>query len=348
MKKMKYLNPFIGPVILFLFITGCNKSNDEIVPGQSTTGATAYNASSINNAGFIPTTKSSATNPFKAFPIALPQIVPPPFGGPPTITNVMVSNGNIISTPSLANQLITATLTGSVNANYLPTTVTFEYGIVTVIGLYTASSFNITLTSIPNIPLTGIAYTNVYTTAQPLLTNATYQFRIKAVNSLGTVYSNPVIFTTVGHRIGESYAGGIVFYIDNTGQHGLLAAMVDQGNYSFSGASLMPKATQAVIGTGLLNTQNIIATQGSGLYAASVCNQLVLNGYNDWYLPSQAELYLMYANLKAAGIGNFSSSYYWSSTEYSSGMVLAETFLNGLQVISRQNLIYNVRAIRAF
>ncbi|AMK75618.1 MULTISPECIES: hypothetical protein [Methylomonas] len=32
------------------------------------------------------------------------------------------------------------------------------------------------------------------------------------------------------HYVGERYAGGIIFYVDDDGQHGLIAALVDQSD----------------------------------------------------------------------------------------------------------------------
>ncbi len=82
----------------------------------------------------------------------------------------------------------TSTLNGIVNANYLTTTVTFEYGIST--------SYGNTVTSSQS-PITGGASTNVSANIAGLLPGTTYHFRVKAVNSLGTVYGNDMIFTTL-------------------------------------------------------------------------------------------------------------------------------------------------------
>jgi hypothetical protein len=48
--------------------------------------------------------------------------------------------------------------------------------------------------------------------------------------------------------------------------------------------------------------------------AYNACNELVLNGYNDWRLPTIPELELMYKNLKEYGLGGFENDFYWSST----------------------------------
>lgn len=350
MKKNQSFIPYIIPVILLLIITDCKKTDKETSPTKSITTVSVNDSALTKGDGALPSINSFSIPKTKAFPITVPPVVLPPLGGPPTIFNPTVTNGNIITAPSATNSLLIAKLNGIVNANYLPTKVTFEYGRVSLIGTNSISIFNISLAANPNIAITGHVNTPVYASTQQLLTNTTYRFRIKAVNSLGTVYSNSVLFTTMGHFIGEKLGGGLVFYIDKTGQHGLVAASGDQGTYAyFAGNNTITNKTGATIGTGYSNTKIIVAAQGPGSYAARICVNLVLNGYSDWFLPSQAELYLMYSNLKKVGLGNFSNGYYWSSTEYGNGTTaLAQTFINGLQTNSNKSFVYKVRAVRAF
>lgn len=56
-------------------------------------------------------------------------------------------------------------------------------------------------------------------------------------------------------------------------------------------------------------------------YAARLCYEYALNDYDDWFLPSYDELFLMYSNLFCNGLGNFKanewSEGYWSSSELS-------------------------------
>jgi len=47
--------------------------------------------------------------------------------------------------------------------------------------------------------------------------------------------------------------------------------------------------------------------------AAQFCADLSMHGKTDWYLPSQAEGYVMYLN--SVAIGNFSATKYWVSSE---------------------------------
>ena len=50
--------------------------------------------------------------------------------------------------------------------------------------------------------------------------------------------------------------------------------------------------------------------------AKTASDELILNGYSDWRLPSKDELKKIYVNLKKVGVGGFAYNSYWSSTEY--------------------------------
>ena len=116
--------------------------------------------------------------------------------------------------------------------------------------------------------------------------------------------------------IGDSYQGGIIFYIDNTGEHGLIAAPSDQSagiKWSNGNDTVRTTATGIVVGTGKPNTRAIVDQLGPGNYAAILCDQLVLNGYDDWFLPSQDELKLLYDAKDK--IGGFVENTYWGSTD---------------------------------
>ena len=80
-----------------------------------------------------------------------------------------------------------ATLNGVVNANFLSTTVTFEYGLTT--------SYGQTITASQS-PVIGNNITNVTADISGLVLGTTYHFRIKTVNSIGTTYGTDLSFTT--------------------------------------------------------------------------------------------------------------------------------------------------------
>ena len=158
------------------------------------------------------------------------------------------------------------------------------------------------------------------------------------------------------HTIGESYGGGIVFYVYDGGQHGLIAATADQSTAIqwYNGTFKYMGTTGDGVGAGAKNTAMIVATQISdnptGNFAAKVCANysVTIAGvtYGDWYLPSKVELNLLY--LQKAVVGGFVSNVYWSSSESSSTNAWLQSFINGSQYTDVKGLTPPVRAVRAF
>ncbi len=158
------------------------------------------------------------------------------------------------------------------------------------------------------------------------------------------------------HAIGDSYGGGIVFYVYDGGRHGLIAATGDQspgGIRWYGGSHTNTRARADGIGAGLKNTAIIIANQGpvdGNAFAATVCNEysVTVDGvtYGDWYLPSIYELNLLYLQINV--VGGFSGAVYWSSTENTDVSAWFWHFGTGSHFFTGKSNTYNVRAIRAF
>ena len=161
-------------------------------------------------------------------------------------------------------------------------------------------------------------------------------------------------------KIGSSYQGGIVFYIDKSGKHGLICAKKDLPEACW-GTKIDIK-TKKELGTGKENSRIIVneastvmggflgITRKPLLTVARLCLELNLNGYNDWYLPSKEELKLMYKNLHLNKKGGFKNSPYWSSTStcYLFNKADNINFFNGDTYEEYRDFSNNVRAIRAF
>lgn len=148
-------------------------------------------------------------------------------------------------------------------------------------------------------------------------------------------------------HIGDSYHGGIIFYLDSTHTHGLVAATADQGIETAwkNGSNVITNATGTDIGTGLDNTNKIVAAQGNtGSYAALLCYNYAVETYDNWYLPSKKELALLF---KRASVVNLSDGDYWSSSETGKSKAWAQV-IGGYQFKYSKSFTLHVRAISAF
>jgi hypothetical protein len=178
------------------------------------------------------------------------------------------------------------------------------------------------------------------------------------------------------HFIGEKFGGGIVFYVYDNGRHGLIAGIEDLKGYNSEGvydvllpwALVNPPPNAFALGDGLnagaMNTELIWALQMASLNnyydgpAPSYAAQLCINystivdtvTYGGWYLPSEYELNLLYA--QRVVVGGF-KDYYWSSTQttdQSEGTyyVWIEDFTDGSQYDDSYDDTNYVRPIRSF
>jgi hypothetical protein len=167
------------------------------------------------------------------------------------------------------------------------------------------------------------------------------------VTGAGT-FSNPYVVNTRAFVIGQSYQGGTIFWLDESGQHGLIAATTNLGlvvkNYIWSDPDI--NAMRDGIRAGIYNTERIIKSQGGGVYAAQLCANYKGGGYGDWYLPSKYELNLLYQQQNM--VGGFAGDYFWSSYGDCSTCMWRQGFLTGTQTSSDAGDKANVRAIRAF
>jgi hypothetical protein len=177
-----------------------------------------------------------------------------------------------------------------------------------------------------------------------------------AISGSGTT-TNPYVVNTSQHYIGESYGGGIVFYVYDNGQHGLIAATSDQSSAIqwYNGTNKFTGTSGDGVGAGSMNTAIIVATQladnPTGTFAAKICADysVTVNGinYGDWYLPSKYELNLLY--LQKTTLRILSTDYYWSSSENNSTSAWLQFFSDGSQYTTiKSTANYSVRAIRAF
>jgi hypothetical protein len=184
-----------------------------------------------------------------------------------------------------------------------------------------------------------------------------------SITGSGTIASPYVINSgSVGtsHYIGEIFGGGIIFYIDNTGQHGLICSLSD-----LSSSQIWSDVTNVLIGTtaqsswdGLSNSNAIVAQASHTSSAAKLCLDYSVLGYDDWYLPAIWELNLMNHSIYQLNkildsdsdnsTNGISSSNYWSSTEIDNNSARFWMMNRGYASTLEKTNLYYVRAVRRF
>lgn len=195
-------------------------------------------------------------------------------------------------------------------------------------------------------------------TSQPggLLPGTTYYLRTYATNAEGTSYGDQLVFTTKDFpKVGDSYGGGVLAYILQPGDpgfdpheiHGLIATPSDQGVAQWGCFGSTLEGTSTDLGSGGENTRKILASCNQDGIAAKICDDLVLDGFTDWYLPSLDELHKLFLNRQA--IGNFpDEGYYWSSSAASSINAWPHSFCAGSRSSYPRTVEKRVRAVRSF
>ena len=168
------------------------------------------------------------------------------------------------------------------------------------------------------------------------------------------------VFIATPVTVGQSAFGGIVGYIlqpgdpgyESTQQHGLIIASANTATstrWALTNSGLIG-ATGSTIGTGMRNTNLIVASQGASAltYAAGKCRAVTDGGYTDWYLPSRNESEAICNAYVGGGFGSL--GILWSSTENSSGVgayVIDNGICAGNAGWSKTNA-QNIRAVRSF
>jgi len=149
-------------------------------------------------------------------------------------------------------------------------------------------------------------------------------------------------------EIGDTYQGGLVFYLDGSGGGLICSANVETAS-PWGCAGVTTGATDTAIGTGAQNTIDINAACTTANTAADRCRDKTTGGYNDWYLPSKDELNQLYIN-KSILPAFQPTGFYWSSSEISSTNAWWQkaNSAGGAQSSATKGNTQNVRAIRAF
>ncbi len=192
-----------------------------------------------------------------------------------------------------------------------------------------------------DIDLSGGSEYSITSTSQ--LLSVPYAFTAKTANGLTPL------------KIGDSYQGGVIFWLDDTGRHGLIAATTDQSKeVKWGPFKTFGTTTGDGIYAGEMNTMLILAAQMVAGYTVEIAARLCANYevtenkivYGDWYLPSYFELSMLYDQKNV--VGNFSAGAYVSSTEANDDQAKAIVFGTGAKGQTGKSVENAVRAIRKF
>ena len=206
--------------------------------------------------------------------------------------------------------------------------------------------------------------------------------------ALQAVFQNQRSF---GRAIGSAFGGGFFAGQISTAGNGIAdynlvvgpVASADSGKRYKSVNTATPGADSVIDGP--QNTADMVADGNSTIYpAAHFCNDLVIGGFSDWYMPAKNELEVCYYNLKATttsnntssginanavparasnytagtpaqtsatdfkdtGTEDFAADGYWSSSEFSAAKAWIQSFDYGYQFNYFKSLSSHVRAIR--
>jgi hypothetical protein len=227
------------------------------------------------------------------------------------------------------------------------------------------------------------------------LSNGTaYTFKVYAVNAYGpSAVSSASNSVTPTVSIGDAFGGGFFAGQISTAGNGVAdynlvigpVASAESSSKSYKNADTAATGADSVI-NGPQNTADLVADGSSTVYpAAHFCNDLVIGGFSDWYMPAQNELEVCYYNLKptttsndtalsginanavparaskytsgtpaqtsatdfrSTGAEDFAADRYWASTEKTTYAAWTQNFSNGYQFGYGKLNAFRVRAIR--
>ena len=154
-------------------------------------------------------------------------------------------------------------------------------------------------------------------------------------------------------HVGQEIYGGIVFYVDELGVSGLVAAMENlEEFYEWGCYGTDLYVYGQAIGTGYQNTIDIVSRCSETPIAASEALAYESGGYSDWYLPSKGELVEMYSTIgngsPEGNIGGLSGGWCWSSSEDFFNNAWDFNLNDGSSTSWNKGSAFNVRVIRSF
>lgn len=170
---------------------------------------------------------------------------------------------------------------------------------------------------------------------------------------------------TGNHYVGELYGGGVVFYVYENGQHGLIASLDDLGDPSWGGqwGPDYASTTDKSWWDGATNTATAAGAGAGATTAIGLCDAYssTVDGvtYDDWHLPSIGELkaledaaYVLFKVLDQDGDPTTNApdydSDYWASTADGTREAYSFSFDNTHTNVEDRGSWFKIRAVRSF
>lgn len=155
--------------------------------------------------------------------------------------------------------------------------------------------------------------------------------------------------------IGRMFQGGMIYYYHDFSGQVWIISLNDIGEYKWGCKGTLISKSASSMWNGPEATNAIVAECAEANIAAGKCAGLTLNGYSDWYLPSESDMIeitqgdagVYYSNK----INWKAGSKYWTSTQSNSDQaIMAEITVDGYADIvpSDKDLLYLVRPVRTF
>jgi hypothetical protein len=170
--------------------------------------------------------------------------------------------------------------------------------------------------------------------------------------------------TTEALKLGDFYQGGIICFVDETGEHGFICSLEDLSTSSqYSNVSTLIGTSAQSDWNGYQNSNAIINQPGHTGSGAQICENYTNNDYgtgiyNDWYLPSIDQLSIIYNNkfiinkaIESDGdpsTGILNKVIYLSSSERNASDCWNFRFAYGYPNNYNKGNSYFVRAVRDF
>lgn len=164
--------------------------------------------------------------------------------------------------------------------------------------------------------------------------------------------------TNIVLRLGDEYQGGKIFFLENSGEHGLIGSTTDLVyNSEFGDEIRFYWGNETLLGTSNNNGQQNTALMANAATSSGYAGYhfknggYSQNGFSDWYIPSIEELEVLKEN--KSYVGGFPTvtdwqAQYWSSSEQSETKAFILNF-NALMGNTNDKIkVFKIRPIRKF